>query len=215
MRINVELVIAPTGGETLENWKQDVDETWPEELTQWMPLSAEDQPSLETLIPAAYDELRVIASKQLRKGYIGRTLQTTALVNEACMHLIQHKKLDIKNKRHFFYFAARVMRHLLVNHVRRNVAAKRGGEGRPATLENNLDKVPAGSVDMDRILPLNDALARLEKMDARQARIVELRYFAGMTHEEIGEVLDISKRTVIREWNTAKLWLYRELKNVG
>lgn len=185
----------------------------PEEFTEWLPLtSAEERLNLEQMIPAAYDELRAIASKQLRQGYIGRTLQTTALVNEACMHLIQHKKLDIKNRRHFFYFAARVMRHLLVNHVRKTMAAKRGGPDRPVSMEEGLDNVAAGTVDLEKILPLNDALARLEKMDPRQARVVELRYFAGMTHDEIAEVLEISKRTVIREWNTAKLWLYRELK---
>ena len=166
--------------------------------------------SLESILPTAYEELRRVASRQLR--YQRRvTIQTTALVNEACLRLIESNSLDITSRRQFFYWAARTMRHLLVERARRRRSQKRGGEHGHVSIDETIQLADGAMLSLHRILPLNQAMERLEKRDQRQCRIVELRFFAGMNTEEVCEILGISERTMRREWALAKRWLAREL----
>ncbi|MDJ0836316.1 MAG: ECF-type sigma factor [Acidobacteriota bacterium] len=195
---------------------QELDEFLPaysKDLEGFLPENAkEDLESLESILPKAYDELRRVASRQLR-GQRHVTLQTTALVNEACVRLMESRGLDIKNRRQFFYWAARTMRHLLVERARRRGAVKRGGNQAHVPIDEMIQLADGATLPLARILPLNQALKRLEKRDPRQCRIVELRFFAGMTTEEVCGVLDISERTMRREWAMAKRWLARELSS--
>lgn len=172
----------------------------------------EEQETLESILPKAYEELRRVASRQLRYQR-GVTLQTTALVNEACLRLMESNTLDINNRRQFFYWAARTMRHLLVDRARRRSARKRGGEHHHVPIDETIQLADGSTLSLNRILPLNLAMERLEKRDRRQCRIVELRFFAGMKTEEVCEILGISERTMRREWALAKRWLARELGN--
>ena len=175
--------------------------------------SEEENETLESLLPKAYEELRKVASRQLRsQGHV--TLQTTALVNEACLRLMESNSLDIRNRRQFFYWAARTMRHLLVERARKRNAIKRGGDKNIVPIDETIQLADGATLPLSRILPLNQAMKRLEKRDPRQCRIVELRFFAGMTTDEVCEILDISERTMRREWTMAKRWLARELGNM-
>lgn len=174
----------------------------PKEITR-------DDISVEHLISEAYQELRQLAAAQLRKNPGPATLQVTALVNEACLRLLDYRETDLGSRNQFFFLAARIMRNLLVDHARRKYAAKRGSNAKAVTFEESFNG--AVGTDLEYILPLNDLLKRLEKMDQRQCRIVELRYFVGMTYDEIAEIFDISQTKVIREWKSAKRWLFHEL----
>ena len=174
-------------------------------------VAGEERASLERMLPLVYEELRVMASRQLRKENAAITLQTTALVNEACLRMLEENNREFANRRHFFFCAARAMRYLLVEHARRRHAQKRGSGERPLALDDVINLSDGMTMDLAELVALGAALARLETMDARQCCIVEMRFFAGLTNDEIGEILNISSRTVKREWAMAKRWLGREL----
>lgn len=174
-------------------------------LSAW---SAGDAAALEALIPLVYDELRRLAGRELRGERPGHTLQPTAVVHEAFLKLVGQKDATWKNRGHFFAVAAQTMRRLLVDHARQRDAKKRGGEAVRVPLD------AAGVTTLPRdadVLALDQALHRLAGLDATQARVVELRYFGGLTLEETAEALDTSSSTVERSFRLAKAWLYREL----
>jgi RNA polymerase sigma-70 factor, ECF subfamily len=165
--------------------------------------------ALDKLIPIVYNELRDIAHRFLVYERKSHTFNTTALVHEAYLSLVDQKKVNWQNKTHFFAIAAQSMRRILISYARRYKSKKRGS-GRPAiTLSEEL--IP-GSTDLDTIIALNESLERLEELDKRLSKIVELRFFAGFSIEETAVVLDISPATVKRDWRTAKAWLYQDLQ---
>jgi RNA polymerase sigma factor (TIGR02999 family) len=168
-----------------------------------------DRAALDKLMPLVYDELRRLARHYLSQERPGHTLQTTALVNEAYLRLIDQQDSDWQGRAHFFAVAARIMRHLLIDHARSRQYAKRGG-GAPQV---SLDEAAAVSAERSaELLALDEALGRLAAVDERKVMIVELRYFSGLSVEETAEVMRVSAITVKREWLKAKAWLYRELK---
>jgi RNA polymerase sigma factor (TIGR02999 family) len=158
-------------------------------------------------MPLVYDELRRIARGYMRGERPDNTLQPTALVNEAYLRLTGQREVRWQNRAHFFAIAAKLMRRILVDRARRHRAAKRGGPAQPSPL---IDVAVAPQQNVDLLL-LDDALNRLSDLDAEQARIVELKYFAGLTIEEIAEVLGSSPASVKREWSVAKAWLHRQM----
>lgn len=164
---------------------------------------------VEALLPLVYDELRAIAHGQLRRERSDHTLGTTALVHEAYLKLIDQRQVDWQDRSHFFSIAARAMRRILIDYARRHVAAKRGGGLRKVTLDEAV-QLAAGE-RADELLAIDDALRRLASLDERQARVVEYRFFGGMTEEETAEALGVTSRTVRRDWIKAKGWLQREL----
>ena len=174
--------------------------------------SPAERETLASLVPRFYEELRQLARFRLRDERHAHTLNTTALVNEACLRLLENRKVPIENKNHFFYLAGRTMRHLLVEHARHRHAAKRGGKQVDLPLDEAFDLAGEATVDMDQLLSLYKALSELAVRDRRQAQIVELRFFAGMTNEEVAKLLDLTSRTIRREWSVAKLWLGRALE---
>jgi RNA polymerase sigma factor (TIGR02999 family) len=163
----------------------------------------------EELIPLVYDDLRRIAARYMRREGHEHTLQATALVHEAYLRLAKPNRSGWQNRAHFFAVAARVMRRILVDAARARLSEKRGGGATP--IADLLVAEPSLPVDAEQMLALNAALDRLAQIDQRQCRMVELRFFAGMTVEETAEALNISSRTVKREWQMAKAWLYGEL----
>jgi len=167
-----------------------------------------DRTALDRLIPLVHQELRRLAHHYLKQERHEHTLQTTALVNEAYLKLVDHKGMQWQNRAHFFAVAAQAMRRILVDHARTRDALKRGG----GLVMTNLDEA-AALVDTQAadLLALNDALNRLAQFDARKSRIVELRYFGGMTFEETAEVIGLSPTTVNREWKSAKTWLLKTM----
>ncbi len=160
------------------------------------------------LMPLVYEELRLIARGYLQRERSDHTLQATALVHEAYLRLVDQTQLTWKNRAHFFGVAARVMRRILVDHARRHGAEKRGGDW--AKVELDEARLSASSRPVD-LIALDEALLDLAKLDPRQSQIVELRFFGGLTIEEAAEVLDVSPRTVRRDWRIAKAWLRREI----
>jgi len=168
-----------------------------------------DEGALESLIPLVYAELRSLAHHYLRRERVDHTLQSTALVHEAYVRLVGHPAPALHNRAHFFGVAARLMREILVDHARAQQAAKRGGGASVLTLEDAVDRAQPEGVD---VLKLDDALNELARLDPRQSRIVELRYFTGLSIDETADVLGISAATVSREWTTARAWLHREMK---
>ena len=163
--------------------------------------------ALENLIALVYDDLRRLAKRYLRNERRGHTLQTAALVNETYLRLLAQQQTNWQSRAHFFGVAARIMRHLLIDHARTRQYAKRNVNNQ-ITLDDSFAAAPEQSVDL---LALNEALERLAAIDARRARIVELRYFVGLDVEETAEALEISDITVKREWLKAKAWLFREM----
>jgi RNA polymerase sigma factor (TIGR02999 family) len=174
-------------------------------LADW---SRGDLAALEQLMPIVYDELHRIAVAYLSRERFNHTLQATALVHEAYLQLVDENQVDWKNRAHFFGAAARLMRHILVDYARARNAAKRGGIERRITLSESPGSYAMPSVD---ILLLDAALKELEALDMRQSRIIELKFFGGLSIEETAEVLNISSATVKRDWLTAKLWLRRKM----
>ncbi|HMB54169.1 MAG TPA: sigma-70 family RNA polymerase sigma factor [Thermoanaerobaculia bacterium] len=177
-------------------------------LAEW---SDGDQEALERLMPLVFEELRQLARSQFRREPDGHTLQPTALVHEVYMRLAGQRKVEWQNRSQFFAFAALLMRRILVDHAKARFTAKRGGGATVLPLNEALarpgdDDGEATSVDL---LALDQALEALAEVDPRQARIVELRFFAGLTHEEIAELLGISVTTVKRDWKTARFFLFR------
>jgi RNA polymerase sigma factor (TIGR02999 family) len=160
------------------------------------------------LIPLVYTELRRIAANHLRREAAGHSLQPTALVHEAYLRLICIQEVDWQSRSHFFAVSATLMRRILVDHARAHQARKRGDGFDPIAFDEALMPGPERAPE---ILALDDALDRLAQLDERQAKIVEMRFFAGMSEEEAGAALGISARTVKRDWRVAKAWLYKEL----
>ncbi len=169
-----------------------------------------DRKALDELLPLVYDELRRLARRYLRRERPGHTLQPTALVNEAYLKLIDQREISWQNRAHFFGVAARLMREILVDHARSHMAAKRGGGEQRMTLDEGVASPAAIKPNID-LLRLDDALQVLAKLDPQQCRIVELRYFGGLTIEETAEVLVLSPATIKREWQLARAWLYHEI----
>ncbi len=175
-------------------------------LKQW---SDGKREVLESLMPLVYEELRRQASRYLKKERSNHTLQTTALINEAYLKLIDQREVVWQNRAHFFAIAAQAMRRILVDYARQRQREKRGGKAENLPLELAISIVSQEkSVDL---VALDDALTRLEKFDERQARVVELRYFSGLSLDETAEILGVSNVTVRREWNLAKAWLLQEI----
>lgn len=162
----------------------------------------------DQLIPLVYKELRRIAGAHLRRESPQHTLQPTALVHEAYLRLIDIKQVDWQSRAHFFSIASTAMRRILVDHARANRAGKRGGPEATIFLDESL--IPAAT-RAPEVLALDQVLDKLARIDPRKAKIIEMRFFAGMTEEETGDVLGISVRTVKRDWKFAKAWLFKEL----
>ncbi|MCU1263087.1 MAG: polymerase sigma factor [Bryobacterales bacterium] len=166
-----------------------------------------DQSALKKLTPVVYDELRRLAHRYMKRERRGHSLQTTALVNEAYMRLVDYKRMQWQNHAHFFAVAAQLMRRILVDHARRH-NVKRGGGAQYVVLEE------AAVVSGDRaadLVALDDAMNSLARLDPRKVQVVEMRFFGGLSVDETAEVLKVSPVTVRRDWSSAKLWLYREL----
>jgi RNA polymerase sigma factor (TIGR02999 family) len=178
-------------------------------LVRWR---AGDASALDSLIPLVYTELRKLARAYLRQERRDHTLQSAALVHEAYVRLANQASPQYQNRAHFFGVAARLMREILVDHARNRAAAKRGAGVPQLALDEAVNIPQLKSVDL---ILLDDALERLSKLDERQCRIVELRFFAGLSIEDTSEALGISHATVSREWTTARLWLRREIANAG
>ena len=167
-----------------------------------------DREALDKLIPIVYEELRRQAARYLRRERPGHTLQTTALIHEAYLRLIDQKNVRWQNRAHFFAIAAQLMRRILVDHARGRQAAKRGGSDIKLPLEEAMIGSEGRGVDL---VALDEALERLASIDPQQSRVVELKFFSGLSVEETAEVLGVSQRTVKRDWNVAKAWLRREI----
>ena len=166
-----------------------------------------DQNALERLTPVVYDELHRLARRYMRRERPGHSLQTTALVNEAYMRLLDYKRIEWQDRAHFFAISARLMRRILVEHARRH-NLKRGGGIPHVSFE---DTAEVGADRAADLVALDDALDALARVDPRKVQVVEMRFFGGLSVAETAEVLKISAVTVMRDWNTAKAWLYREL----
>jgi RNA polymerase sigma factor (TIGR02999 family) len=181
----------------------------PHELTQLLiDWGNGSQNALEQLFPLVYQELRRMAHRYMRRERPGHSLQTTAVVHEAYLRLIDQKHVQWQNRAHFFAIAAQMMRRILITHAQSHAYAKRGG----GTLKVSLDEAAILSKERaGELIALDEALTGLTAIDPRRSQVVELRFFGGLTNEEIAEVLKVSPNTVIRDWNVAKAWLYREM----
>jgi len=168
-----------------------------------------NQQAREALIPVVYDELRRLARRHLRHERADHTLQSAALVNEAYLRLARQEPPQWQNRAHFFGVAAQMMRHILVDHARNRLAAKRGGGAPRLTLEVDVALEQRADVDL---IALDAALEKLAALDSQQSRLIELRFFGGLSIEETAVVMGISPATVKREWMTARAWLRREMK---
>ena len=174
-------------------------------LVNW---SNGDQQALEELMPLVYGELRRLAKAYLRRERSDHTLQSTALVNEAFLRLVNQRNVQWKNRAHFYAIAAQMIRRILVDYARSHRAEKRGSGAVMLALDEAVAASQKSNVDL---LGLNDALDRLAELDSRQSRLVELRFFAGLSIEETAEVMQTSTATIKREWNSARAWLFREI----
>ena len=175
-------------------------------LKDW---SEGNQAALDELMPLVYEELRRQASQYLRKERQGHTLQTTALIHEAYLRLAGQNEIEWQNRNHFFAIASTAMRRILVDHARTRHREKRGGKAEDIPLDDALMiGVSQKSVDL---VALDEALVRLERLDPRQAKVVELRFFSGLTNEETANVLAVSNATVRNDWIMAKAWLHGQL----
>ena len=175
-----------------------------------------DKEAFERLTALVYDELRRMAHGHMNRERAGHTLQTTALVNEAYLRLIDQRRSRWQNRAHFFAIAAQLMRRILVDHARTRGRAKRGGGEPAAALELTLEEAPPLTPERsEELLDLDEALRKLEAVDSRKAAVVEMRHFGGLSVEEVAEVLQVSPNTVIRDWNLSKAWLRREVEAGG
>ncbi|MGH9621606.1 MAG: sigma-70 family RNA polymerase sigma factor [Bryobacteraceae bacterium] len=183
----------------------------PQEITELLMAWRDgDDSALETLVPLIYRELHRLASRYLRMERPGHTLQTTALVNEAYLELVKQRGSNWQGRSHFFAASAQAMRHILVDMARARNRQRRGGDFTRLSLEDVVVFTPERASEL---VSLDEALTSLAKLDERKSRIVEMRYFAGLTVAETAEVLKLSHATVEREWQRAKAWLLLELKN--
>lgn len=177
-------------------------------LRQWKDGDAE---ALDKLAPLVYDELHRVAHRYISRERAGHTLQTTDLVNEAYLRLVDQTGVDWQDRAHFFAVSSQVMRHILVDYARQHAAAKRGGKFQKVELDGEVLE----SVSQERateLVALDEAMSALEQLYPRQSKVVELRYFGGLNDKEASAVLKVSEVTVKRDWRLAKAWLYRELK---
>jgi len=183
--------------------------TLPNEVTQLLiNWSKGDKAALDELLPLVHAELRRLAKRFMSRENPGHTLQTSALVNEAYLKLVDQQGVEWQNRAHFFAVAAQVMRHILVDHARSYQYAKRGGGARKVPLDE------AAALNEGRaaeLVALDDALSNLAALDPRKSQVIELRFFGGLSIEEVAEVMKLSPATVIREWRAAKAWLRREM----
>ncbi len=183
----------------------------PHEVTQLLlDWSKGNQTALNKLMPLIYKELRRLAHQYLSKERTGHTMQTTDLVHEAYLRLVDQRRVRWQNRSHFFGVAAQLMRRILVDHARRHKRVKRGGDTTIVSLDEVAVVSPQSSVDL---LALDEALKRLAEIDQRKATIVELRFFGGLEVKETAAFLEISEITVMRDWKMAKAWLHRELSD--
>lgn len=188
----------------------NLDEQNSHEITQMLrEWQGGNQAVFDELLPLIYGELHKQAANYLRRERLDHTLQPTALINEAYLKLIDQREVNWANRAHFFGIAAQAMRRILVDHARTKHREKRGGDDEKVSLDEALT-IAVGEKDLD-LIALDEVLTRLEKKDQQQARIVELRYFSGLSSEETAEVLNISRTTATRDWAMAKAWLHREL----
>ena len=174
-------------------------------LTSWC---AGDESALAQLTPLVHDELHRLARRQMRNERAGHTLQTTAVVNEAYLKLVDLARVRWQDRAHFFAMAARLMRHILVDYARSHASAKRGGEVFSVSLDQAAEVCAEPSTDL---VALDDALRALALLDARKSQVVEMRFFGGLTVQETADALGVSPETVMRDWQFAKKWLQREL----
>jgi RNA polymerase sigma-70 factor, ECF subfamily len=174
-------------------------------LAEW---SGGNQAALDELYPLVYDELHRLARRYMSRERKGHTLQTTALINEAYVRLVDQRNVQWANRSHFFAISAQIMRRILIDHARRHAYAKRGGGAQQVSLD---ESAVIALDNLSEILRLDEALQSLAELDPRRSRVVELRYFGGLNNEEIAGVLNISENTVIRDWNMARAWLYHQL----
>jgi len=174
-------------------------------LTNW---SKGDKSALEKLIPVVHAELRRLAKHYMSRENSGHTLQTSALINEAYIRLVDLQSVEWQNRTHFFAVAAQLMRHILIDHARRHRYAKRGGGAHKVSLD---EVMIANDTRAEELVALDDALKNLATLDLRKSQIIELRFFGGLTIEETAEVMKISSITVTREWRLAKAWLRRAM----
>jgi RNA polymerase sigma-70 factor (ECF subfamily) len=180
------------------------------QITHWLVASREgNAKALESLLPLVYDELHRQAVRVFSRERAGHTLQPTALVNEVYLRLVGQHEVNWRNRAQFFAIAAQMMRRILVSHARARRAQKRGGGETRVTLDEAVAAAPQGDVNL---LALDEALSRLEAIDAEKSRMVELRFFSGLSVEETAEVMGVSPRTIDRQWQTAKAWLHREIR---
>ncbi len=184
-------------------------ETVTQMLLDW---SSGDREALEKLTPLVYDELRRLARHYLRREREGHTLQSTALVHEVFLRLFDQEKVNWKDRAHFYGVCAKLMRRVLVDYARQRRYAKRQGEAHKVSLDQAA-MVSAGRAA--ELMAVDDALVGLEGLDPRKSRIVELRFFGGLTIEETAQVLNASHATIEREWNAARAWLYHEITQAG
>jgi RNA polymerase sigma factor (TIGR02999 family) len=167
-----------------------------------------NQSALDELYPLVYDELHRLARRYMSRERKDHTLQTTALINEAYVRMVDQKNVNWANRSHFFAISAQIMRRILIDHARRNAYAKRGGGAQQVSLEEVAALVPEQGRELMR---LDEALKSLAEQDPRRSQVVELRYFGGLNNEEIAGVLQVSENTVTRDWNMARAWLYQQL----
>jgi len=181
----------------------------PREVTQLLiDWGAGDQAAFDRLVPLVYEELRRLAHHYMAREHVGHTLQTTALVNEAYLRMVDQNRVRWQNRAHFFGIAAQMMRRILVDYARKRRYAKRGGELIRVSLAEAAGLTEERAAD---VAALDEAMKSLEVIDPQQSRVVELRFFGGLTIEETAEVLKLSRDMVNREWVTAKAWLYQEM----
>jgi RNA polymerase sigma factor (TIGR02999 family) len=179
------------------------------QITQWLLASKEGNAgALESLLPLVYDELHRQAVRCFRRELPGHTLQPTALVNEVYLRLVDQNEVNWQNRAQFFGIAAQMMRRILVSHARARRAKKRGGGETCITLDEAVAAAPQRDVNL---LALDEALIKLHAIDSEKSRMVELRFFSGLSVEETAEVMGVSPRTIDRQWQTAKAWLHREI----
>ena len=174
-------------------------------LAEW---SGGNQAALDELYPLVYEELHRLARRYMSRERKGHTLQTTALINEAYVRLVDQRNVHWANRSHFFAISAQIMRRILIDHARRHAYAKRGGGAQQVSLEEVAMVAREAGSDL---IKLDEALKILAKMDPRRCHVVELRYFGGLNNEEIAGLLKVSENTVTRDWNLARAWLYQQL----
>lgn len=172
-------------------------------------LTGGDRSAVESLLPLVYDDLRALAASSLRQERANHTLQPTALAHEVYLRMVDQTRTTWRDRNHFFAIAAQAMRRVLVDHARGKGRAKRGGDRVRVELSEAVAVTPERDVD---VLALNEAMERLQALDERQSRVVELRFFAGLTMDEVADALGVSKRTAEGDWTMARAWLKRELQ---